>query len=282
MGDPGLLQKSPDIPPLLPEGGGDREQAAAADGAVGRLDAMADFALNHRLAQGSLGGVVGGLDPLNLQEGPEAIGHLQQLLAGAHRLGPRRALASLVAQLHHPLQRGHKRLTDRPAGQLQRGPVDPAVFVAVPQDEQLLLQVQQLRSRLTAGALTLSDGGEIADHVRPAQLPLLGGQVVVGGEAIAHDNAAKGVPEQLDRSVRRAAQALHKHRHHGGHHDPLPAASARGIAAIRIAGGGTGVIDVDHRLPAGKGDGLIHRLLQRGAQTPSDRCDRPAADLYSQ
>ena len=36
--------------------------------------------------------------------------------------------------------------------------------------------------------------------------------------------------EQLDRSGRRTAQALHKHRHHGGHHDPLPAELSHGIA----------------------------------------------------
>jgi len=41
------------------------------------LDAMADLALNHRLAQGALSGVVGGLDTLNVHEGPDAIGHLQ-------------------------------------------------------------------------------------------------------------------------------------------------------------------------------------------------------------
>ena len=35
MGDPGLLEELPDIPPLLPEGGGDREQAAPADGTAG-------------------------------------------------------------------------------------------------------------------------------------------------------------------------------------------------------------------------------------------------------
>ncbi len=49
-------------------------------------------------------------------------------MAGAHRLGPRRSLAALIAQLHHPLQRGHKRLADWPAGQLQRGPVDRGVL----------------------------------------------------------------------------------------------------------------------------------------------------------
>ena len=64
MGDPGLLQELPDIALLLPQGGGDREHSAAAECTAGGLDAMAaarhipDFALNHQLAQGSLGGVV--------------------------------------------------------------------------------------------------------------------------------------------------------------------------------------------------------------------------------
>jgi hypothetical protein len=104
MANPGLFQKILDIATLLPQGGGDREQTAAADRTLARLDAMTDLALNHRLAQGTLGGVVGGLDPLDLQKGPESICHLQDLLAGAHRLGPQSSLAPLVAQLQHPLQ----------------------------------------------------------------------------------------------------------------------------------------------------------------------------------
>jgi len=75
----------------------------------------------------------------------------------------------------------------------------------------------------------------------------------------------------------RAAKALHEHRHHGGHQalrgsrwlHPLPAALAIGIAAIPFACGGAGfnrcaqdfVYDVDHRLLASKGDGLINRLI---------------------
>ena len=35
MGDPGLLEELPDIAALLPQAGGDREQAAAADGTAG-------------------------------------------------------------------------------------------------------------------------------------------------------------------------------------------------------------------------------------------------------
>jgi len=35
MGDPGLLEELPGIAALLPEGGCDRQQAAAADGTAG-------------------------------------------------------------------------------------------------------------------------------------------------------------------------------------------------------------------------------------------------------
>jgi hypothetical protein len=74
---------------------------------------MEDLALNHRLAQGTLCGVVGELDFMGLQKGPNAIGQLPNLLSGAHRLGPRRSLAPLLAQLHHLLQPRLKGLSDR-------------------------------------------------------------------------------------------------------------------------------------------------------------------------
>ena len=92
------------------------------------------------------GGVVGGLDAFDLQKGPQAVGHLQQQLAGAYRFGPRRLLAS----------------------------------------------------ELGTGTLPFRDGRQIANHVRPAQLTLLQGEIVVDREAIAHHNPAKGIPQQLD------------------------------------------------------------------------------------
>ena len=146
MGNPGLLQELPDITALLSEAGGDGEQSAAADRTLAGLDAMADFSLNHRLAQGTFCSIVGGLDSTGLQEGPKGIRHLEDLLTGAHRLGPWRSFASLDTQLHHPLQRGHKGLADRLAALLQAGPVDRSTLVAVPVIKQLTLQVQKFRT----------------------------------------------------------------------------------------------------------------------------------------
>lgn len=78
MGDPGLLQKAPHIPALLSERGGDREQSAPADPTGSGLDAIADLAVNHGLAQCPLGGVVGRLDPWRLQERPERLATLHE------------------------------------------------------------------------------------------------------------------------------------------------------------------------------------------------------------
>jgi hypothetical protein len=51
MGDPSLFQKIPDIPALLPQGSGGREQAVTADRTLAGLDAMADFARPAGLLQ---------------------------------------------------------------------------------------------------------------------------------------------------------------------------------------------------------------------------------------
>jgi len=282
MGNPCLLQELPNIASLLSQCGGDGEQSAAADGALAGLDTMANLALNHRLAQGTFCGVIGGLDSTDLQKGPKGIGHLEDLPAGADRFGPRRSLAAWMAQLHHPLQRGLKGLADRPAGLLQVGPIDGSFLVAVPLVKQLLLPLQQLRSVFGTGARAFGDGGEIADQMGPADLASLQGKVVVGREAIAHHNPAKAIPEQLHGGGCGATQALDEHRHHGRHHDPLPAPPSRGIAAIRVACGGAGFIHVSHRLRAGSLKRLCHRLLQGCAQSLADCCDRSAADLHSQ
>jgi hypothetical protein len=88
MVNPGLPKERPDMAALLAERGDDGAQPAATDRTLAGLDAISDLGLKHRLAQGTLCGVGGGLDSLDLQEGLQAMGHLEQRLAGAHRPGP--------------------------------------------------------------------------------------------------------------------------------------------------------------------------------------------------
>ena len=106
--------------------------------------------------------------------------------------------------------------------------------------------------------------------------------MVVGREAIAHHNPAKGAAEQLDGGGCGSAQALDEHRHHCSDHDPLPAPLAGGIVAVSVAGGGAGFIDIGHRLLTGKGQGLLHGLRQGCTQALADLCKRPTADLHPQ
>jgi hypothetical protein len=84
MGNPGLLQELPKIAALLSEACGDGAHSAAADRTLAELDTKADFSLNHRLQQCTLGGVVGGLDSLDLQEWPKGYPPAEDLLASVH------------------------------------------------------------------------------------------------------------------------------------------------------------------------------------------------------
>ena len=86
-------------------------------------------------------------------------------------------------------------LADRPPIFRELIPVDCAVCPLVPLNKQLLLQRQQFQADFATDALALGDGDQITDQMRPTQLPLHHRQVVVCGEAIAHHNAAKGVPQ---------------------------------------------------------------------------------------
>lgn len=101
LGDQDVLQITSDIPFLLANGGGDREQAVVADRTLTGLDAtpvaleIPDLALNHRLAYGTTSGIVGGFDVFDFQNSPVTIGHWQQLMAGFDRFSPRRLLAAL-------------------------------------------------------------------------------------------------------------------------------------------------------------------------------------------
>ena len=101
MGNPGLFQEGPDVSALLPERGDNREQTAAAERSFARLDAMADLAVDHRLPQRSLSGVVGGFDALNLQK--RLSSDIRFWSSGDTKTGPPDAL--LMEALRRPLDR---------------------------------------------------------------------------------------------------------------------------------------------------------------------------------
>jgi hypothetical protein len=84
----------------LSQAGGHGEQAAAAERTLAGLHAMADLPLDHRRAQCSLGGIIGGFDALDFQEGPERF--LIEVLVRDHiaKISP-----SLLTSWRSPLTR---------------------------------------------------------------------------------------------------------------------------------------------------------------------------------
>ena len=156
--------------------------------------------------------------------------------------------------------------------------------------KKLLLQLQQLGCELGAGAGAFVDGGQIKLEVGSAQLALMGGQVVVGREAIAHHRAGKAIAQQVERSCSRAAQTLQEYGHHRRHHHLEPIPLPCWIVANRyaqnfvyeIAGGGAGFIHVGHQLLAGGLQCFCCGLRQRCTQPLADGGDRPAADRQPQ
>jgi hypothetical protein len=93
-------------------------------------------------------------------------------MASAHGLGPWCSLLSRKTKIHRVLQCALEVLTDRPAVQLQRWPVDRAVLPLLPLNKQLVLQRQQFQADFATDALAFGDGDQITDQMRPTQLPL--------------------------------------------------------------------------------------------------------------
>jgi hypothetical protein len=132
MGDPGLLQERPYVSALLSQAGGYGEQAAAAERTLAGLHAMADLPLDHRRAQCSLGGIIGGFYALDFPEGSERFLGFHHSQAGAHRFGPWRLLPGLAAQLHRPVQHLLKGNAEGPAAMMQLVSIDSSVLPPVP------------------------------------------------------------------------------------------------------------------------------------------------------
>ena len=150
----------------------------------------------------------------------------------------------------------------------------------VPLVKQLPLQAKQLGSELIAGTEAFSDGDKIADQVRPAQLALLGGQVVVGREAIAHHNPAiellpsSSMAAAVDRlrpwmnTVTTALTMTHCQ----------PRFSWD--CCRRRCRCGRQFVDVGHRLLTGTSKGFLYGLLQHFSKVLADSCNHHLADFH--
>lgn len=86
-GDAGLGEEVEDVPALLPERGGHGQDSLKEAAAVGAMSSEASLPIEHSGSNGPLGRVVGWLDAVHTDEGPERRGDLEDHLAHALGLG---------------------------------------------------------------------------------------------------------------------------------------------------------------------------------------------------
>src|SRR5262245_8825767 len=160
--------------------------------------AVTDLAPDHRRTQRPLRRIVRRLHPVAPRERPQRLAQVQQ-----RRAQLLRARAAAVEAAHeHPLDAPtHPVLGLQPAP--EPFPHPRPVADVPPVREQFVRPVQQQRADVTALVLPVHHRLEVAAQVRPAQLPLLQGALVVGAEAVAADRPLDGAPEQ--RAQRRCA-----------------------------------------------------------------------------
>jgi len=70
-----------DVAPLLPESCVDRENAFNKSTTLFRVRAVAGLPIDDAVPNGALGEVVGGLDAIDVDEGPKRIGMFEQVRA---------------------------------------------------------------------------------------------------------------------------------------------------------------------------------------------------------
>ncbi len=138
----------------------------------------------HRTTQHTLRMIVRRLYALDKGERPQRLLPGQQLPT---RSPCRRAAAAQTAtqQRHHVRPNRVQYLTHEP------GPADRPITHLRPILEQHARQGQQVLADSSAGAATLAQGTEIADQVRPTQLPSAVGQDLVDLPTVADDNAMR-------------------------------------------------------------------------------------------
>ena len=181
------------------------DPAAAALG----LGAVLCLAHDHRVAQRAFGGVVGGVDPGRLAEGPQRLVLGQQ--PGAEVGGPLVAGARACAQQRlDPLaQRGE--LGGQP------GEVVALLQVGAVAGDHRARRAHELAPELPGGAGALGDLGQLPDDMAPAKLLLEDVEEAIAGVAVCdqevRDDDAEDVKalsrEQLD-TVLALAPARHR------------------------------------------------------------------------
>ena len=239
---------------------GDRHDARDVARAARRLRAEADLAPDDEAAQRALGMVVGRLHARRLEERPQRAAQVQNVAAGARRLGMT-ACRALAQQRFDAMAQEQHLIAEQAAAQ---GPVPHPM----PAGEHALRERDQFIADAAGGAAAPGDLGEVAQQVRPAQLPALRLDPGIGGIAVRHQDAGEGRTQRRARRLRAARGGRQEHRHAAGRHQPHPLARPTllvpGFVGMHDGGGlhmrvrlgrdaGQGVADLDLALADGAG-----------------------------
>jgi len=202
--------------PLQPATARHRHDALDVTRATGRLRAEADLAPDDEATQRALGQVVGWLHARRVDERPQCTAPVQNVAAGARRLRMA-AIGALPQQRLDPMaQEQHV------AG--KHVPAQCAIPHPLPEAKHALRQSDQLVAYPPRLAASLGDLGEVAQQVRPAQLPALGVHPGIGGLAVRHQDAGKALAQCRSGRLRAARGRGQEHRHRAGHDHPQPVA----------------------------------------------------------
>lgn len=210
-----LDQVAEDRAALKPTALADRADPLDPAAAAIRLGAELGLSHDHRVAHGALGGVVGGLDALDLAEGPKRLELAEQ--AGAEVARALLAAAgSALEQAGDPFAKG-RQLGGEP------GELMAALEIGAVDREDLARGPHELASEPARGAGSLGDLDQLADHMRPAELLLEQVEEVIGGVAVGDRDPAEVLAEELLRGSlgARGVDPIAGEKRRGGEPDPL-------------------------------------------------------------
>src|SRR5712691_5443711 len=208
--------------------------------------------------------VVGRFDSVAVGEGPEAWPALEKVAREvAVVLGARALAGGVLEQLaEFVLERGG---LGSQSGAVAVG------LVGVPGGEEVARDAQALLAELLLLGHAFAMGGEVAQQMRPAELPLAWVEVVVAAPAVGADDPGEALAEQRPGLERVPAGRDPKHRRPACQRTPERAAAAAGLPAGLVDVDGRGCLDPLLELGVGAGERVAGAL--------DDRIDRPGREL---
>ena len=167
---------------LFSQGVGDRHEPRSEDGSPIALRTEGSLSPQDECSQGALGSVVRGLDAPYLDEGPQGLAVLQDVLTGAADAADAKSHAVIEMTLDHGSEARHQfaKLTTRHG----------SIAHPVPGMDHGLRAEEQVLAQYTGRPRSLFESDKKAYQVRPADLALVHGPETELCPAIADEDPA--------------------------------------------------------------------------------------------